>query len=66
MPKYRVILDYSASVSYDVEAADEDDAIEVAKQVEVPDELFLPKLMENLEFSDAWVDQELKEEVPNA
>ena len=53
MPKYRVNLFYHASADYQVEAADEDSAIEEAKRIEASEseEEFQKRL--NLDFSDA-------------
>ena len=55
MPKYRVNLFYHGSASYDLEAEDEDSAIEEAKRLNnlEPEEEFRERL--NLDFSDADV-----------
>jgi len=52
MPKYRVILYYHGSSSYDVEAADEDAALEEAKRLNnlESEEEFRERL--NLDFTD--------------
>ena len=53
MPKYRVNLFYTGSADYEVEAADEDSAIEEAKRLNEleSDEEFNERI--TLEFSDA-------------
>ncbi len=53
MPKYEVVIDYRASLSYSVEAASEDEAIEMAKQIESADQK--DRVWDSLEFVDAWV-----------
>ena len=61
MPNYRVTLFYNASASYEVEAADEDSAVEKAHAVSSnePDLDFSHRL--NLDFTDADVEEDEEE-----
>lgn len=61
MPKYRVILYYHGSATYDVETADEGSAIEEAKRLndlELEHD-FRERL--NLDFTDAMVEEDQEE-----
>ena len=59
MPKYVVSIYYSASIDYEVEAPDETSAVEMAKAIEDPPDEFPGKIMESLEYEDAFVREEL-------
>lgn len=63
MPKYRVSIYYSASADFEVEAPDEDSAIEIAKAIEDPPDEFPGKIMESLEYEDAFVREELPDDL---
>ena len=60
MPKYRVNLFYHASASYEVEAADEDSALEEAKRVEnsESEHEFHERLILDFSDSDVYEDKE--------
>ena len=60
MPKYRVNLFYHGSASYDVEAADEDAALEEAKRIELSEseEEFHKRLILDFSDSDVYEDKE--------
>jgi hypothetical protein len=60
MPKYRVSIYYSASIDYEVEAEDEDSALDLALAIEEPKDVWSEKVWENIEFADAFV----REKVP--
>lgn len=59
MPRYLVAIDYTASINYEVEAPDEETAIEIAKAIEEPEEEFANKVLNSIEFEDAWVVEEV-------
>ena len=55
MSKYTVSIHYSASIDYDVEAENEDEALEIANDIEEPSDTFAEKILESIEYEDAFV-----------
>ena len=53
MPKYLVGIYYSASIAYELEATDEESALEMAKAIEEPRDTFMEKITDSIEFEDA-------------
>ena len=60
MPKFLVAIDYTASITYEVEADDEDEAIEKAQAIEEPEDTWIEKVWDSIEFADAWVVEKIK------
>ena len=60
MPKFLVAIDYTASITYEVEADDADEAIDKATAIEEPKDTWTEKIWDSIEFADAWVVEEIK------
>ena len=60
MPKFLVAIDYTVSITFEVEADDEDGAVEKAVAIEEPKDTWTEKIWDSIEFAAAWVVEEIK------